>query len=154
MIQLQLCYNTTTAVLQQIYIYTGMLLLLRYTVITLHYINFLCPLPYSTNHPQLKWLACATYQCFTYTHMYMWPNVWKPFQIAHLASDNFHYQLSPVTIIILMSHASATAKSSLFCFSCSSFLRHVRRAWVPGWLQMTLVAVHKQTLGCKLTHDY
>ena len=54
---------------------------------------------------------------------------------------------------ILMSYASATAKSLLVCFSYGWFLRHVIRTWVPGWLQMALVAVHKQKLGCKPPYD-
>ena len=50
---------------------------------------------------------------------------------------------------VLTNHASSTANSSLVCFSCGWFLGHIRHARVPGWLQMALVAVNKQALGCK-----
>ena len=43
--------------------------------------------------------------------------------------------------------------TAAICFSWGWFLGHVRRARVPSWLQMALVAVHKQTLGCKPTQD-
>ena len=80
----------------------------------------------------------------------MWPSLQKPFQITH---HGRYFHLLPIKFCnnILMSHA---ANSSLLCFSGSWFFRCVRHTWVPSWLQMALVAVHKQTLGCKLPYNY
>ena len=66
--------------------------------------------------------------------------------VPNRTSGRWHFSL-PMEFCnnILMSHASATSKSSSVCFSCGWFLGHVRRAWVLSWLQMALVAVHKQS---------
>ena len=60
--------------------------------------------------------------------------------VPNHTSGRWHFSL-PVKLCnnILTSHASATARSSLVCFSCSWFLGHVRHARVASWLQMALV---------------
>ena len=83
--------------------------------------------------------------------------------IAQTIISNPHWSRVSLTINVVKSYrcfvpAHLHTMSSSVCFSCGWFLRcvhltHVRCTRVLGWLQMALVAVHKQTLGCKPPHD-
>ena len=106
---------------------------------------------YTRIHTSEHTVCMHTHTYNTYTHNY----VTRSRKIVpNHTSRRWHFS-PPIESCnnILSSRAPTTAKGSSVCFSWGWFFGHVRRARVPSWLQMALVAVHKQTLGCKPTQD-